>query len=183
MKLGALEWLVLVAAALSPLARRAPAREPSRTDAPELPTQIEGRALVPVVAGEIEASFLASFPGRIGRFDDGERTWILRSVATPTLSLHSSSRCLEAAGFEIHTLPAHRDARGHVWSRVSATRAGRTFVVRERVTSLASGVSWPDVDTWRFDAWLGRDAGPWLAASAIERAARGDDGGKSERDD
>lgn len=161
--------VLLAAAAIAPLLRAtAPAR--GIADAPALPSVYAGRALVALPVGEVEAAYLADFPGRIGRFHDGERTWILRTVATPTLALHGSARCLTAVGFRVEALAARRDPDGSVWSRMRAERGGTVLVLRERVESLATGATWPDVDAWRHDAWLGRDPGPWLAATAIENA-------------
>lgn len=160
---------LLAAAATAPLLR--PAQVPRGPgSAPELPHEYGGRALVPVAAGALESAYVADFPGRIGRFHDGERTWILRTVATPTLALHGSARCLTAVGFHVEALAARRDPDGSVWSRLRAERGGTVFVLRERVESLSTGATWPDVDAWRHDAWFGSDPGPWLAATAVEGA-------------
>ncbi|MEQ1895132.1 MAG: hypothetical protein ABL998_21545, partial [Planctomycetota bacterium] len=132
------------------------------------PDSIDGRALVASAASELEAPWNAAFPGRIGRFDDGERLWILRQVANATLALHSSARCLVAAGWSVEPAEAWRDAEGRTWSSCRARLGARTALVRERVASHATDASWPDVDAWRFDAWLGRDPGPWCAFTSIE---------------
>jgi hypothetical protein len=160
--------LALVFAAVAPLLRP---RADAAIAAPELlhfPNAIEGRALVPAAISELEAPWLARFPGRIGRFSDGERLWILRLTAQPTLQLHSSARCLRAAGWQVDTASAHRDAQGRIWSRYSARMGERRLSVSERVQSSATDASWPDLDAWRWDAWLGRDPGPWCAYTSIE---------------
>lgn len=163
-----LHWCALAAAATFPLWRGGASATHASASWPDFPTTIEGRALRPSAPLELERAYLEAFPGRVGRFEDGERVWILRQVATPTLKLHSSARCLRAAGWSVETSDAEVDAHGRTWSRVHATRGGRELEVRERVESSTTGRSWPDIDTWRWDAWLGRDPGPWCAYSALE---------------
>lgn len=162
--------LLAIAAAL-PLARPESRASAALPELPDFPARIEGRALSPCAPSELEAPFLARFPGRVGRFTDGERLWILRQVATPTLALHSSARCLRAAGWNVAAAEALKDAEGSVWSAVRATREGVAVTLRERVVSHATGRTWPDVDAWRWDTWFGRDPGPWCAMTAIERVS------------
>lgn len=164
--------LALALAALAPLLRPTRPVEAVAPDLPEFPSTLEGRPLVPSAPSELEAPFLARFSGRIGRFTDGERLWILRQTAEPTLALHSSTRCLRAAGWELEPARAWRDEQGRIWSACTARLGERTLFVRERVESSATGASWSDVDAWRFDAWLGRDPGPWCAYTAIELVQR-----------
>ncbi|HUR29687.1 MAG TPA: hypothetical protein VM509_15965 [Planctomycetota bacterium] len=160
--------LALGIAALAPLLRPARHDGTEIENLPAFPDAIEGRKLVPSATSEIEIAWLASFPGRIGRFSDGERLWILRQTAQPTLRLHSSARCLRAAGWEVEPAHALRDAEGRIWSAYVARRSNLRALVRERVASTATSASWPDVDAWRWDAWLGRDPGPWCAYTSIE---------------
>jgi hypothetical protein len=158
----------LLVAALAPLFRhqQAPLQLPDTW--PPFPDAIAGRALQVSPSSELEAPWIAAFPGRIGRFSDGERLWILRQVASATLALHSSVRCLTAAGWSVAPAQAWRDAEGRTWSSCRARLGERTALVRERVESSSTGASWPDVDAWRHDAWLGRDPGPWCAFTSIE---------------
>jgi len=158
----------LLLAALAPLFRLERGAAEFPVTWPPFPSTLEGRALVESAPSELEAPWIAAFPGRIGRFSDGERLWILRQVAHPTLALHSSVRCLVAAGWTVEPGQAWRDAEGRIWSTCRAQRDGRRLRVRERVASLTSEASWPDLDAWRHDAWLGRDPGPWCAFTALE---------------
>lgn len=159
-------------AAVAPLLRPAPLVATGGADLPAFPTELDGRPLQASAPSPLEAPWLEKFPGRVGRFTDGERLWILRQTDEPTLALHSSARCLRAAGWELEPARAERDQAGRIWSACRARKDDRTIFVRERVESFSTNASWPDVDAWRFDAWLGRDPGPWCACTSIEFVER-----------
>src|SRR5581483_5243587 len=89
---------------------------------PGWPAALEGRALTPLPLTAREAELARGFPGRVGRFGDGEAEVILRWVATPTRQLHPAADCLRGSGWSVEPGPLRVDARGHAWGTVRARR-------------------------------------------------------------
>ena len=155
--------LSLAAAALVPLAV-APPRAPVASETfPGWPTAFEGRSLRQVALGRREEGFVGGFPGRIGRFSDGESEIIVRWVVEPTRKLHPSVDCFRGLGFTIVSADSIQDALGRRWSTFHAIKDGeRPIFVRELITD-AEGRWWSDVSSWYWPAVFGRAAGPWWA--------------------
>src|SRR5262244_3280163 len=89
-----------VAAALAPFVVR-PDGAVASTPFPGWPTHYEGRALVELPLTPREATFTQDFPGRVGRFSDGQREIIIRWVGAPTRLLHSAADCFRGSGYAI----------------------------------------------------------------------------------
>lgn len=162
--------LCLLAAASPWLQPRASGREGG--DAfPGWPTQFEGRPLQALPLTALEERFQRGFPGRVGRFSDGQREIVLRWVTRETRQLHASSDCFKASGYRIEALPLRRvgDQR---WSRFRATRGELALEVSERISD-ARGAQWSDVSAWYWSALLGRSQGPWWAVTVAQRPADG----------
>ncbi len=111
--------------------------------------------------------FAADFPGKIGVFSDGQRTWIVRWIVQPTRKLHSSSDCLRAAGYRVVPQRASIDAEGRLWSSSSALRGGEKMKVSERITGTHGGF-WTDVSAWFWQSTWDRASGPWWAVTKLE---------------
>lgn len=114
----------------------------------------------------LEARFEQGFPGRVGRFSDGQREIVLRWVTRVTCQLHASSDCFKASGYRINPLPLQG------WSRFRATRGAQVLEVRERISDRTDG-QWCDVSAWYWSALLGRGQGPWWAVTVAQRPAGG----------
>lgn len=137
---------------------------------PGFPSQFNGRALTELPLTELEQRFATDFPGRVGRFTDGEREIIIRWVTDATRQFHPSSDCFQGAGYTVRPLPLHADARGARWSGFTATRGAERVNVRERIYTDA-GQSWSDVSAWYWDAALNSDVGQaWWAMTVAERS-------------
>lgn len=122
--------------------------------------------------GEREAGFAKDFPGRVARFHDGEREWVLRWVTTPTRRLHPAADCFRGAGYAITPLSIVTDEKGRRWARFRAERAGERLIVRERIEPAANPATegWTDASSWFWSAALGNAGdGPWLAWTSAER--------------
>jgi len=132
------------------------------------PTELHGRPLIERPIDEREQPFTERFPGRIARFGDGEREWILRWIPRPTRRLHSAARCYRAIGFEIEYLPLEREVDGVLWSVFRAVRGEEAYLVRERIHDDA-GNSWTDPSSWYWSVVTGRREGPWWAMTSVER--------------
>jgi len=157
----------LVAAAV-PLLPAAPAPA-AASGFPGWPADFEGRPLRPLPLSALEARFADNFPGRVGRFSDGEREIILRWVTHETRRLHPAADCFKASGYELTPGPIEIDAHGVRWGRFLARRGGTSISVRERLHD-GDGQSFTDVSAWYWAAFRGRSRGPWWAITVASRA-------------
>ena len=169
MKLTVLFFILCLAAALIPFhSTSAPydiisASFPGWTSAP-LPND-----LTPMAPSTREVRFAADFPGRIGVFTDGTRTYVVRWVRTPTRKLHPASDCLRALGYIVKPTPIFAAADGSRWGTCSALHGTEQLRVRERILD-STGREWTDVSAWFWAAALGHNAGPWWAVTIFEQA-------------
>lgn len=158
-------------AALAPLASPQPV--PIETaNFPGWPTSFEGRPLRALELTAVEQRFVPSFPGRIGRFSDGQQEIVMRWISVPTRKLHAASDCFKGSGFHVTPLPLETTA-GTTWGSFSAERHEQRLHVREAIVD-GSGKRWTDVSAWYWDAARGETQGPWWA---ITVAAAGPDRG------
>ena len=150
-----------LASAITPLLSRAPEKTSAAATAfSGWPTHYEGRPLTMLPLSERESAFAKDFPGRIGRFSDGQREIVMRYVAEPTRRLHPAADCLKAVGFSIAPAPVRRDASGTPMSCLKATRKGQSLHVCEIIRG-EQGEHWPDVSAWYWSALFGHARGPW----------------------
>jgi hypothetical protein len=96
-------WLVILlpvtlAAALVPLWHPTPAVRPA-DHFPGWPASFEGYALRELPLSARERKFMEGFPGRTGRFTDGNREFVIRWVTHETRLLHPAADC-----FTVHLL-------------------------------------------------------------------------------
>jgi len=134
----------------------------------EWPTEWEGRALRPLATSEVEQRFAARFPGAIGRFSDGERVLVLRTVSQPTRMLHPAADCFRGLGYRIERAQLEHDARRRLWRcfEAIAPDAGRLRVC-ERIEATDGG-AFTDASSWFWAAALGQSSGPWRAVTLVE---------------
>lgn len=144
-------------------------REPVEAVFPGWPSTFEGRSLRELPLSEREVRFGAGFPGRIGRFTDGQRELIVRWVAAPTRQLHSAEDCFRGLGYALTASTLWRQEDGSPWHRFTAAREGVRLSVREVITDGAAS-RWTDVSEWYWSAQLGRTGGPWWAITVAEHA-------------
>ena len=157
----ALLFAACVAAAVVPLLGARP--QPTLVKGfPEWPTHFAGRPLRALPLGLTERRFAADFPGRIGRFSDGNREFVIRWVSQETRRLHPASDCFRGSGYSITPQPLTVDADGARWGGFLASRGGERLEVRERIYD-ESGHEWTDVSAWYWAATAGRSQGPWWA--------------------
>lgn len=134
---------------------------------PGWPTEFEGKTLTTLPLTEIEQRFNADFPGKIGRFTDGKREFIVRWVTEGTRKLHPASDCFQGLGYSVKPLAMYRDAKGSLWSSFAATKGSDRLRVYERIHS-DSGESWTDVSAWYWAA-LQHGEGSWWAITIAEK--------------
>jgi hypothetical protein len=158
-------------AALVPLLSVKPSA-PAPSGFPGWPTHHEGKPLRQLPLTSLERRFEENFPGRLGRFSDGERELVIRWVSRETRKLHPAIDCFRGAGYSVAPRPIEVDAHGERWGSFAAVRAGQTLSVRERVYDEA-GNSWSDVSAWYWAAFREKSRGPWWAVTIAQRENRG----------
>jgi hypothetical protein len=114
-----------------------------------------------------EVAFAHDFPGRIGRFRDGEREIIIRWVGAPTRRLHSAADCFRGIGYGIMPLPARKNAHGDTMSCFRASHHADEMMVCEVIHD-ERGESWPDVSAWYWNAIFGSSPAPWWSFVVAE---------------
>src|SRR5262245_52704481 len=154
-------FLACAIAALVPLLGARPPAALSG-DFPGWPTHFAGRPLRELPLGPVEQRFAADFPGRIGRFSDGEHELVIRWLSQETRKLHPASDCFRGSGYSITPQPLFVDADGARWGAFIAKRGEQQLDIRER-TYDAAGNQWTDVSAWYWAAATGKSAGPWWA--------------------
>lgn len=131
------------------------------------PTQFRGKTLTELPLTQLEQRFATDFPGRIGRFTDGEREIVIRWVIEATRKLHPASDCFQGIGYSVKPLAVHRDEEGSLWSSFAATKGDERLRVYERIHN-NSGETWTDVSAWYWSA-LRQDRGSWWAITVAEK--------------
>lgn len=155
--------------ATAPFWRAPRERAPVEDTFPGWPTSFEGRPLRELPLSEREERFGAGFPGRIGRFTDGQRELIVRWVSAPTRQLHPASDCFRGLGYATSPPEFWREEDGSGWQRFTASRGTVRLSVREAILEGSAG-RWTEVSQWYWEALLGQTRGPWWAITVAERA-------------
>lgn len=151
---------------ITPLITRESQPDTSSMVIPGWPDEFDGKKLIMLPLTEREKRF--DFPGKIGRFTDGNREIIIRRITTHTRLLHSSSDCFRGLGYRIEPQPAVRNKFGSQWSSFKAIRHNEKLLVYERIFS-ADGKSWTDVSAWYWNALMNKSAPPWTAITVAEQ--------------
>jgi hypothetical protein len=134
---------------------------------PGWPTDFEGKTLTPLPLTTIEERFNAEFPGKIGRFTDGKREFIVRWVTEATRKLHPASDCFQGLGYTVKPRPIYRDEKGSLWSSFAATKGNDQLRVYERIHN-NYGETWTDASAWYWAA-LQHGKGSWWAITIAEK--------------
>lgn len=154
-------------AAVIPLMAPVQLPRSGETDFGGWPTKFDGRPVTELKLSDRDQSFARGFPGRIGKFTDGNRAILFRWVNRETRKLHPASDCFRGTGYSVRPRPLVVDGEGKRWGGFQASRDGQTLLVRERIEDSA-GRGWTDVSSWYWAAVLGRTTGPWFAVVVVE---------------
>ena len=157
-------------AAIVPLLLAQPASSPA-VGFPGWPAQFEGKPLISLPLTALEKRFEENFPGRIGRFSDGEREIILRWVSQETRKLHPAIDCFKGSGYAVTPQPIEVDSSGTRWGSFRAVRSAEKISVRERIYD-AAGNKWTDVSAWYWAAQWQKSSGPWWAVTLAQSERR-----------
>lgn len=131
------------------------------------PQELEGKALQEIPMGEQDKVFLRHFPGKVGRFHDGEKEYILRYVNRPSRKLHSASVCLKSNGAKVTYLSLQKDAHGRLWSQFNAHWKGKLYLVSEIIID-SEDKTLSDASSWYWKALFKQTQGPWLSITKIQ---------------
>ena len=131
------------------------------------PSHYQGRELREMALTQREIAFARDFPGRIGRFWDGEREIIIRWIGAPTRRLHPAADCFRGIGYSIMPSPAGKDAGGAAMSCFRARHLAEEMMVCEVIRD-ERGESWPDVSAWYWHALFGSSPAPWWSFVVAE---------------
>ncbi len=158
---GEIAFLLLAAAAaaLAPFVAHSNVAAAS-APFPGWPTHYEGRALFELPLTPREAAFTHDFPGRVGRFSDGQREIIIRWIGTSTRKLHSAADCFRGSGYAITPIAARKGSDGSTMGCFRATLQGVSMTVCEAIRDERGG-SWSDVSAWYWDGMLRSSPPPW----------------------
>lgn len=132
------------------------------------PDRFEGKTLTELPLTGLEQRFATDFPGRIGRFTDGQREIVIRWVTQATRKLHPASDCFQGIGYSVKPLALHRDKHGSLWSSFAAKKGDERLRVYERIHD-NSGETWTDVSAWYWSA-IRTDHGSWWSITVAEKA-------------
>ena len=132
----------------------------------KFPKELFGRPLIKLELSAQDQRFAQNFPGKIGRFTDGEFRYIIRLCNNATRRVHSASECLKAQNNDIKHLP-HVKVRHLIWSEFEAIKNNQTKTIREIILD-SQGQSWPDVSSWYWQALFRRAKAPYLIISRID---------------
>jgi len=132
---------------------------------PEWPTEWQGKSLQPASLTELDTRFSDQFPGALARFHADQYRILYRYLEEPSRQLHAGAVCYQAHGYRLQPEPAWKDAKGSLWSTYIVDKKGVRLLVREQIRSLSTGRTWPDVSAWYWGVSMGKDPGPWLAAT------------------
>jgi hypothetical protein len=151
--------LAAAAAALAPFVTRSNGAAAS-APFPGWPTHYDDHALTELPLTPRETGFTQDFPGRVGRFSDGEREIIIRWVGAPTRLLHSAADCFRGSGYAITPIAARKGRDGRTMGCFRATLRGASMTVCEVIRDERGG-SWSDVSAWYWNGMLRSSPPPW----------------------
>ena len=171
MRVAAVYLILCALAAAAPLLPRRSHAQPDAAapgaEAFAWPNRFEGRPLTELPLAGRDRRFADDFPGRVGRFSDGQREIIMRFTTHATRRLHPASDCLQAIGFAIEPLPARHGPDDKTWGCFRARKQADSLTVCEQIRD-TSGRSWPDVSSWYWPALTGGSPGPWWSTTIVE---------------
>ena len=160
-KVLALFAIACLIAAATPLLS-APAKPIALIDFPGWPTHFQGRPLQSLPLTSVERRFAENFPGRVGRFSDGQREIVFRWISSETRKMHPAADCFRGSGYTVTPQPIEVDLDGARWGSFVVERGEERIRVRERFYDTV-GNGWTDVSSWYWAALREKSQGPWWA--------------------
>lgn len=159
----------LLGAAMAPLALSEKRDATAAANFPGWPVRYENRPIAQLPMTSREEGFARDFPGRIGRFSDGEREIIMRWVSEPTRRLHPAADCFRGSGYAITPLPMQRNEAGALMGCFKSVRGGEALTVCESLHD-EHGRSWSDASAWYWTATFDVSSGPWWSVVVAQKS-------------
>lgn len=116
---------------------------------------------------ETERGFARSFPGRIAKFGDSRRQYIVRFITAPTRRVHPAEDCFRASGFTIHHLARCPKKLSGSGACFIPEKDGSKLTVEERLTDREQK-TFADVSAWYWAAVRGTSVGPRWSATRVQ---------------
>lgn len=170
-RLESLRWVpspaLLLAVSLGPIfamTKIARAQDVPSPSAPVAwPQKWKGEWLEPMPLSRAEREFAKNFPGKIGVFQAGQRTVILKQIEKPTRKLHSITDCLKATGNQVTPMGP---------GKYVSTGATGSQSIEETIFKHYPGheTRWTDVSEWFWSASRASASGPWIVVVEIEKS-------------
>lgn len=131
---------------------------------------LAGGELKPLPLTDQEQQFAKGFPGKLARFQSGNREIIARWVYQPTRRLHSEVVCFQGLGYQITAQRPDLAGQYPGWKSFLARRGEECLAVKFLIID-EHGNRWQEVSAWYWAATLGRSKGPWWAVTIAENAS------------
>ncbi|MEP2776670.1 MAG: exosortase/archaeosortase family protein [Luteolibacter sp.] len=128
----------------------------------------EGQPLTPIALNPAEEKFYGDFPGSVAIYEGSSFKLIVRTVTRATRMLHPASHCLRAEGFDIGGKTRVTLSDGSRWLTYTATRNGKTWQIRERITDASGDKQWTEISAWYWQAFFKPRHAPWEAMTVME---------------
>jgi len=138
------------------------------SELPKWPSHYQGKKITQLPLSKMETLFMADFPGKIGRFTDGQRQIIMRWIVKPSRKLHPAADCFRGMGYKISDLKISLGANEKRWRSFTATLNKENLQVYEQIVD-ANKVVFTDTSSWYWNAVFSQSQGPWLAVTVAER--------------
>ena len=135
---------------------------------PGWPVEVIGQSLSKEPLKDRDRRFAEGFPGKIARFTDGHRQYIVRWITRPTRKLHPAADCFRAMGYQIKFNPLWIDPTDNRWASFDAISSNQSLTVRERIYDSKDN-TWPDVSSWYWASVFNKESGPWFAVTMVEQ--------------
>lgn len=161
--------VLLVAVACAPTFRGAVEAQPVEGPFPGWPDRFLAEDMDALPLEPAEERFAANFPGRIAKFQDGPRRYIVRYVTRPTRLLHPAEDCFRAMGYAVTHEPHCPSGPGPC---LVATRGAERLLLQEQIAD-TEGQVFDDVSSWYWATLRDQSRGPWWSITSIRRAPGG----------
>ncbi len=133
---------------------------------PGWPELEPGVTLPTLSLSEAERGFARSFPGRIAKFGDSHRQYIVRFITSPTRRVHPAEDCFRASGFAVQHLAHCPKKLSGSGACFVAEKNGSKLTVEERITD-RDQKTFADVSAWYWAAMRGTSRGPWWSVTRV----------------
>ena len=158
-------FVALACAAIAPsFAHTAKATPEDSLDFQGFPAQFQGMRQLELSPDE--SRFAQDFPGRIAKFEQAGKQYVVRFITQPTRMLHPAADCFRASGFSIKPLTRCIAPQADATACFIAESNDQELLVSESIRD-AHGREFNDVSAWYWATQTGATQGPWWSITTI----------------